>query len=61
MEAVDLKEQGGAFAIDGYGAFQRLMDDLIENQEKVENAGTICKQYVERNAGATTKILSHIF
>ena len=61
MEAVDLKEQGGAFAINGYGSFQRLMDDLIENQEKVENAGTICKQYVERNAGATTKILSHIF
>jgi len=61
MEAVDLKEQGGAFSIDGYGSFRQLMDDLSGNPEYMKNAGSICRHYVDRKAGATAKIFLHIF
>lgn len=59
-EAMDLKEQGGGFAIRGYKDLKLLMDDFIARPDQMKAAGETARSYVNARAGATHHILSRI-
>lgn len=59
QEAIDLIEQGGAFAVSDLAEFKAHFDRLIKNSGSYETACRISKSYVETNRGATDKIVSY--
>lgn len=54
-ESVDLKKSGGSFQVNNITE----LADLIEKSDFVK-AGTIAKEYVQQQAGATTAIMNYI-
>jgi 3-deoxy-D-manno-octulosonic-acid transferase len=60
-EAVDLIEQGGAFSVQNQDELELYFDRLYLDIEKRQEAGKICKHYVEENAGSTEKIFKYFF
>lgn len=60
QEAVDLVQQGGAFAISNTDELAQAFTTLYENAPTRERAGAICKAYVLDNVGATDKVMAVI-
>jgi 3-deoxy-D-manno-octulosonic-acid transferase len=60
-EAKDLVRKKGAFVIHNQTEFNNTINSLISENEKMSQAGNICKEYVAENIGATNKILEYIY
>lgn len=60
-EAKDLIQEGGAYSIDSLEKFSDSMLQLTSKPELLTRRGEICKEYVERNLGATSAILASIY
>lgn len=59
-EAVDLKNEGGAFSIQNKEEFNRIMTRLLEDDSFRRKAGELSNNYVRSQAGATKKILERL-
>jgi 3-deoxy-D-manno-octulosonic-acid transferase len=59
-EAKELIAEGGGFSISTPSELKNIIDDLIENPEHLQLAGTAAKNYVYNNTGATEKIVRFI-
>ncbi|HQQ96722.1 MAG TPA: glycosyltransferase N-terminal domain-containing protein [Cyclobacteriaceae bacterium] len=59
QEAVDLAEQGGAFPIHDLNDINEKFRRLQEDQGAIAEAAKVTRQYVEKNLGATDKIVSY--
>ena len=60
FEAEELLDCGGAFSIEDALQLELVLKDLLENKERLINAGEASKKYVRSKAGATQKLLQHI-
>jgi 3-deoxy-D-manno-octulosonic-acid transferase len=60
-EAKDLIKEGGAYSIDSFEKFSDQVLQLTSKPELLNRRGEICKEYVERNLGATSAILASIY
>ncbi len=58
-EAVDLLDLGGGFVVHSGAEFEEIFEKL-QHETTYENASQVCLDYVERNKGATEKIMSYI-
>jgi 3-deoxy-D-manno-octulosonic-acid transferase len=59
-EAVDLIEMGGAFTIRNEQEFAAVFTRLLNEQAFYMEASKICREYVEKNCGATASILKKV-
>lgn len=59
-EARDLIAEGAAFSISNTEELKIKMDHLLNDPSELSKAGTFAKIYVEKNTGATQKILQFI-
>ncbi len=60
QEALDLTYRKGAFPINNYSDLEKILNNLLSNNQLYQNACEICKKYVNENIGSTKKILQHI-
>lgn len=60
-EARDLIAHESGFSINSYSDFETLMDRLIRDSNYLKMSSNGAKNYVEREIGATEKILKKIF
>jgi 3-deoxy-D-manno-octulosonic-acid transferase len=60
QEAMALKEQGGAFAINNGDDLNNIMDRLLTDDEFLKSSGVKAGAYVTDNAGASEKVLKYI-
>lgn len=58
QEAMELKECGGGFAINGAEDFKAVMDTFIVSPEKLATASSKAGEYVASHSGATDKLLN---
>ena len=58
-EARDLLERGGAFSVLDGEALGEIVQWFLDNPERLNRAGEICRQYVEEKRGATGVIMAH--
>jgi 3-deoxy-D-manno-octulosonic-acid transferase len=56
-EAIDLKRNGGGFAISGADDLIHTCELLFSDQQKRTKSGDAAKSYVLKNAGATEKVM----
>lgn len=56
-EAVDLIELGGGFTINNSKEMQNVFSRLLEDNMALRQASEVCRSYVERQAGATSKVI----
>lgn len=59
-EAVELVDRGGIFAIDSYKQFESILNELLSDKNKLNNASKIVKNFVNENIGATTQIMKEL-
>jgi len=59
-EAVDLVEKGGAYSIQSESEIKSCVNDFVTLDSRSKTSSTICKAYIEKNKGATQKILQKI-
>ena len=59
-EATDLVELGGMFPIASYSEFFDIMESCRTDMEIRRSAGRICAAYVEKNTGASIRIVEGI-
>lgn len=59
-EAVDLVEQGGAFAVTDGKGFESIVSRLVSDREFLEKASTVCRDYVKGQCGATRLIIDYV-
>jgi 3-deoxy-D-manno-octulosonic-acid transferase len=57
QEATDLSALGGAFPVGEAGEFVRLLDELLDDPEKLLSSGKLAGSFVNSGRGATDKIL----
>jgi len=60
-EALDLLNLKGAFSINNYESFENIINLFYYNIEYLNKSGSIARQYVINNCGATEKIVNYIF
>lgn len=60
LEAQTLVRKGGAFIIRNKQEAYRTLRTLLSDDEKREQAGQICSEYVRQNLGSTDRIISEI-
>jgi 3-deoxy-D-manno-octulosonic-acid transferase len=60
-EAIELKALGGAFPIHNYSLLEKILADLLADPHKLPEVSAICKNYVEKNSGATNLIMNKVF
>jgi len=60
MEAVRLKEAGGAKSFTNFNEFEEILNLWLDNDEIYSQAASIAGKYVSENIGATTIILKEI-
>jgi 3-deoxy-D-manno-octulosonic-acid transferase len=60
QEAVDLKKLGGAFSISNQNDLNIVLDNLLENEQSISNAGSVSAKYVNDKKGATSEIIKLI-
>ena len=60
-EAVDLINEGGAFAISNSGDLLQTLNGLIEDNNAIEKTSGISKKYVAKNVGSTQIIIKKVF
>lgn len=61
QEAKDLVQLRGGFTIANQNDLNKILDEMLANQEFRNLSGDIAKNYVAKNTGATAIILKHIF
>jgi 3-deoxy-D-manno-octulosonic-acid transferase len=59
-EAKGLIETGAGYSISNAGELQTVVKLFLNDRNKMETAGISAKNYVEKNAGATTVIMDYI-
>ncbi|HOI32857.1 MAG TPA: glycosyltransferase N-terminal domain-containing protein, partial [Bacteroidales bacterium] len=59
-EAIDLLAEGGAFSISTTRDLKVRFDQLIQDEAFYNLASAVCKTYVNKQLGATTKIMSFL-
>jgi 3-deoxy-D-manno-octulosonic-acid transferase len=59
QEAKDLVEQKGAFCVETSQEFAKQFEFLIENESIGKQAGVISQQYINKNLGASQKIIKY--
>ncbi|MFG6686670.1 3-deoxy-D-manno-octulosonic acid transferase [Mariniflexile sp. HNIBRBA6329] len=59
-EAQDMIDRGGMFSISNQKEFNRILSELIQNNQKRLLAGKNNLEYIETNKGAVNKILAHL-
>lgn len=60
-EALGLLENGGGFTIDGHSSYNSLMDSMIADRQKLQEAGKKAGAYVKDNSGASDTIFKAVF
>ena len=60
QEAAELKQCGGGLAIDGAENFNNIMDELLQQPEKLNKAANAAGNYVKTHSGAANMILSQV-
>ncbi|MFN0047748.1 MAG: 3-deoxy-D-manno-octulosonic acid transferase [Cytophagales bacterium] len=60
QEAVDLVAQGGAFSISSSETFETKFKQIASDQFYFDQCKSVTTNYVQRNVGATDKILKHL-
>lgn len=61
QEAVNLKEKGIAFPISTKEELTKNFDDLINNDKKLSIIKERCRLFMQKNIGATDKVVSKVF
>ena len=59
-EAIDLIECNGATSVSSASELYQVLDNCVKDKELRDFRGRSCRQYVEKNLGATEKIVSVI-
>ncbi|MCU0456844.1 MAG: 3-deoxy-D-manno-octulosonic acid transferase [Bacteroidales bacterium] len=59
-EAVDLVKQGGAASFNGYEEFSNVLDGWLSDEAAYRKASETAGAYVNKNSGATARIISEI-
>ena len=59
-EAVDLVKQGGCIVVNSQEEFNSLLKELYNNKNTLFEKGSISKNYVKNNLGATDDILNYL-
>jgi 3-deoxy-D-manno-octulosonic-acid transferase len=60
-EAVDLKNLGGAYPIQNFHQLESILNEFLADNSRLAEASTVCKNYVEKNVGATNLIIKKVF
>lgn len=60
-EAIELAQEGGAFPVDNYAELTSRVNLLITHPDQLARAGEIARHYVQKNKGATEKIINSTF
>ncbi|RYF74007.1 MAG: 3-deoxy-D-manno-octulosonic acid transferase [Cytophagaceae bacterium] len=60
QEAIDLVRQGGAFQVRSASELTAVFTDLYGNASNRERAGSICRDYVLGNVGATRLVMDKV-
>lgn len=60
-EAGDLIRSGGAFSVNDVREFLATVNKLLTDHEYYAHSAQECRQYVQKNQGATDKIIRHIY
>lgn len=60
-EAVDLKTEGGAFAVHDFSALNSVFNHLLTDSRALASATEISKNYVQKNTGSTFIIIKKVF
>ena len=60
-EACDMVNLNGAFPVNDYKMLKQILDRLLLDSKKLEQASNVAKTYVHTNIGATDKIFENIF
>lgn len=60
FEATDLIDCSGAISISNALELEKVVNQLLANEEELKNRGIAAKEYVYKNAGATKKIVDYI-
>jgi 3-deoxy-D-manno-octulosonic-acid transferase len=60
-EAVDLINENGAMTFDSFGKFSDILDKLLADEQFYLKSAKAAALYVNKNTGATDKILQEIF
>ena len=60
-EAIDLVDLGGAFSINNALELEALLDKLFGDNELLQHAGSVAKDYVYGKRGATGTILKYFY
>jgi 3-deoxy-D-manno-octulosonic-acid transferase len=56
-EAVELIEEKGAYCFNNFSEFTQILNKLLINKDVYETSSHIVSQYIQKNSGATEKIL----
>ncbi len=59
-EARDLIALKGAFPVNDYDEFEKLLTGILRNPKKIKEAGSACFNYVNSNIGSSGKIVENI-
>ncbi|MBI3512402.1 MAG: 3-deoxy-D-manno-octulosonic acid transferase [Bacteroidetes bacterium] len=59
-EAISLLESGGAFCVNDISDLKKLFEKLAGDEYFLTSSSLIAKEYVEKNKGATVKIIGEI-
>ncbi|MEO8764830.1 MAG: glycosyltransferase N-terminal domain-containing protein [Ginsengibacter sp.] len=60
FEAEELIECSGGISIENALELEKVVNDLLENEEELHSRGVAAKNYVYKNAGASQKIIAYI-
>ena len=60
-EACNLVTLGAAFPINSYDDLGSIFDGLLNNKDRLKEAGKISRKFVEKNLGASSKITKKVF
>ncbi|MBW6534171.1 MAG: 3-deoxy-D-manno-octulosonic acid transferase [Mariniphaga sp.] len=60
-EAVDLKNLGGAFPVQNFNQLESTLNEFLADNSRLAEASVVCKNYVEKNIGATNLIIKKVF
>jgi len=60
MEAVKLKDAGGAKSFTNFNEFEEILNLWLDNDEIYSHAASVAGKYVSDNTGATAIILKEI-
>lgn len=61
IEATELIEAGAAIAVENALQLESQLNQLLQNKNALLQMGNKAKDYVEKNSGATNKILDYIY